>query len=321
MRSVGFGTRNSLKCFSCSEGHIYLSNCFYESDFMIRKSLFFCKFFYFERNGTDTITRNARKEMVFDLFIESTKNLMDTFSTKYISGCTSLEVYPCILTYFLSIDYFHTDMIYHKHKCQMRTDKETDKNPSNKSPKETKNKNKWRWKNTYISERKKYLTIFSMLYNVYPRTNNEIEIHKRSNTPKQESFVSMKYRELPRISCKYLIIVANIGIMDIWIGEGMMSDIVFFCPPWVRYSDEEICRDRCDPFTHFRTTKVLMMEYVVRDKSEFYCENKEIKYRPDESHFREKYETRDIENDNDSYTDASLHWGCSIEFLFYDSRF
>lgn len=104
---------------SSLESSIYLFHWRGKTYIVIFNSLFLAEFFCHSSNRNDIISRSLRKEMMLNLLIQTTKNMMNNWSTKDISWSTSLEIKPRIFLHLCSINNFHSDMIYHKNICQM----------------------------------------------------------------------------------------------------------------------------------------------------------------------------------------------------------
>lgn len=117
---IGLYRLSSLQCM------IYFSYRLEESYIMVRYSFFFTKCLYFSRYFDDIIPRSLWKKMMFYLFIESSKDMMNKESSLYISRGTRLKIEPSIFAYSISIDYFHTDVIHHKYKSKMYSNKNID---------------------------------------------------------------------------------------------------------------------------------------------------------------------------------------------------
>lgn len=109
----------NFDCFTCFERLPYLSECLPKRYFMIGNSFFFTKSLRFFRYFSNLVSRDERKEVMLNLFVESSKNMMDTYSSSDITRGLSLEIEPGIFLDSCTIYYRHTNMIDHKDKSKV----------------------------------------------------------------------------------------------------------------------------------------------------------------------------------------------------------
>lgn len=71
---------------------------------------------------------------------------------------------------------------------------------------------------------------------------DEGKVDKKDGSPEKNFFISMKKSDLSRIARKYLVIIPDINIIEFRICRIMMGNIMFFYPPRIRKSDEQVRR-------------------------------------------------------------------------------
>lgn len=212
---------------------------------------------------------------MFDLFIESTEELGRESRACYISRGTCLEIDPGIFSYFESIDDLESDMIHHE-------DISEDISDDDRNPYETKERRKKREMKNERSRKNKEkkthdsLSVFFLFYDKFARLQKEIEVDKYGCKPEKYFFVLVKKWMLPSPTCKYLIIITDIGIVDIRIGWVMVSDIMLLEPPWPRESDTSIREYICKKMIHLHTRKILIVDEVMWDISDLDKEKRKI---------------------------------------------
>ena len=81
---------------------------------MIGEAICLANLFYDLCYFSDISSRNLRKQVMLNLFIESSKEFGRETIAGDIAGRTSLEINPCIFSYMETIDNLESNMIYHE---------------------------------------------------------------------------------------------------------------------------------------------------------------------------------------------------------------
>jgi hypothetical protein len=121
-------------------------------------------------------------------------------------------------------------MIHHENISEDISDDDPNPDETKERRKKREMKNERSWKN---KEKKTHdpFSIFFFFYDKFRRFNQEVEIDKYRDNPEKYFFILVKKWMFPISSRKYLIIIPDVGIVDIRIGRVMMSDIVLLEPP------------------------------------------------------------------------------------------
>ena len=181
---------------------------------MIRESMSLTILFHHFRNLSDLPTRNAWEEVVLDLLIESSEKFGRESRASDISRGSSLEIDPCIFSYFEPIDNLESDMIHHENISEDISDDDPNPDETKERRKEREMKNERSRKN---EEKKTHhpLSVFLFFYDKLSRFHQEIEVDKYGRKPEKNFLILVEKRVHATSSRKYLIIITDVGIVYI----------------------------------------------------------------------------------------------------------
>lgn len=156
---------------------------FSKTHFMVRELVFLTKILHDLRNFSDFSTRNLREEVMFYLFIETSKKFGRQSAATNISGCTSLEIDPSVFSNLESIEYLESDVVHHEDISEYHPHDHTNREKYSHSSKKTKmgDEECWEKKKNEIEES---LSEVFFSHEESIRFDDEVKIDKYWSHPK-----------------------------------------------------------------------------------------------------------------------------------------
>lgn len=184
-------------------------------------------------------------------------------------------------------------------------------NPKNNSivhRKQKRNENNW-------DKTKEKLTILFLCNGVSVRMKYKGKIDQYRRSPEEGALIFVKKMDLPRISRKYLIVVANVSIVYIRIGKDMMSYIMLIFPPGVGKSYTDIGNEMREKSIYVFVLEILPMDEIMRNIRKLDDNNIEVKNAHEERKSSHENNSKNVEKYSDTYTDKSIYRSRLVEFM------